>query len=135
VVYGEAMLTMQGQNQKVAIIAQAARLLRLGVRYGIRELCLVPDELSREKRDLVEHDLATTIHVGARPNHSGMAGTPHRTWLQHNTLCYSAYASAWGSPLDPGLGSGSRSTDCRQGSSRTRSRRCSAGDLPGSQPV
>ena len=125
-VYGEAMLTMQGLNQKVAIIAQAARLLRLGGRYGIRELCLVPDELSREKRDLVEHDLATTIHVGARPNHSGMAGTPHRTWLQHNTLC---------SPLDPGLGSGSRSTDCRQGSSRTRSRRCSAGDLPGSQPV
>ena len=98
-VYGEAMLTMQGQNQKVAIIAQAARLLRLGGRYGIRELCLVPDELSREKRDLVEHDLATTIHVGTRPNHSGKPGTPHRTWLQHNTLCHSAYASAWSSPL------------------------------------
>jgi SAM-dependent methyltransferase len=67
VVYGEAMLTMQGRNQKVAIIAEAARLLRLGGRYGIHELCLVPDELSREKRDLIEHDLSTTIHVGARP--------------------------------------------------------------------
>ena len=67
VVYGEAMLTMQGQNQKVAIIAEAARLLRPGGRYGIHELCLVPDELPRETRDLIEHDLTTTIHVGARP--------------------------------------------------------------------
>jgi threonine dehydrogenase-like Zn-dependent dehydrogenase len=67
VVYGEAMLTMQGQNQKVAIIAEAARLLRSGGRYGIHELCLVPDELPQETRDLIEHDLTTTIHVGARP--------------------------------------------------------------------
>jgi cyclopropane fatty-acyl-phospholipid synthase-like methyltransferase len=67
VVYGEAMLTMQGQNQKVAIIAEAARLLRPGGRYGIHELCLVPDELPRKTRDLIEHDLTTTIHVGARP--------------------------------------------------------------------
>jgi SAM-dependent methyltransferase len=67
VVYGEAMLTMQGQQQKTAIIAEAARLLRSGGRYGIHELCLVPDELSRETRDLIEHDLTTTIHVGARP--------------------------------------------------------------------
>ena len=52
VVYGEAMLTMQGQNQKVAIIAEASRLLRPGGRYGIHELCLVPDELPRETRDL-----------------------------------------------------------------------------------
>jgi hypothetical protein len=47
--------------------AEAARLLRLGGRCGIHELCLVPDELSREKRDLIEHDLSTPIHVGARP--------------------------------------------------------------------
>jgi ubiquinone/menaquinone biosynthesis C-methylase UbiE len=67
VVYGEAMLTMQGQQQKAAIIAEAARLLRPGGRYGIHELCLAPDELSREMRDLIEHDLTTTINVGARP--------------------------------------------------------------------
>ena len=67
VVYGEAMLTMHGQRQKAAIIAEAARLLRPGGRYGIHELCLVPNELSREARDLIEHDLTTTIHVGARP--------------------------------------------------------------------
>ena len=27
----------------------------------------MPNELSREARDLIEHDLTTTIHVGARP--------------------------------------------------------------------
>ena len=67
VVYGEAILTMQGQNRKLAIIAEARRLLRPGGRYGIHELCLVPDELPRKTRDLIEHDLARTIHVGARP--------------------------------------------------------------------
>jgi SAM-dependent methyltransferase len=67
VVYGEAMLTMQGHHQKAAIVAEAARLLRPGGRYGIHELCLVPDDLRRETRDLIEHDLTTTIHVGARP--------------------------------------------------------------------
>jgi hypothetical protein len=61
------MLTMHNQNQKAAIIAEAARLLRPGGRFGIHELCLVPDELPRETRDLIERDLTTTIHVGARP--------------------------------------------------------------------
>jgi len=41
--------------------------LRPGGRYGIHELCLVPDELPRDTRDLIEHDLARTIQVGARP--------------------------------------------------------------------
>jgi hypothetical protein len=67
VVYDEAMLTMQGQRQKTSIIAEAARLLRVGGRYGIHELCLVPDTLPQVARDLIEHDLSTTIHVGARP--------------------------------------------------------------------
>ncbi len=67
VVYGEAMLTMQSQRQKSTIIAEAARLLRPGGRYGIHELCLVPDELPQQTRDLIERDLATTIRVGARP--------------------------------------------------------------------
>jgi len=69
--------------------AEAARLLRLGGRCGIHELCLVPDELSREKRDLIEHDLSTTIRVGARPLtipewHALLT----ETWLQHNPLCH-----------------------------------------------
>jgi hypothetical protein len=67
VIYGEAMLTMQGQRQKAAIVTEAARLLCPGGRYGIHELCLVPEELTLETRALIEHDLTTTIHVGARP--------------------------------------------------------------------
>jgi hypothetical protein len=67
VVYGEAMLTMQGQLQKMSIVAEAARLLRAGGRYGIHELCLVPDTLEPETRNLIERDLSSTIHVGARP--------------------------------------------------------------------
>jgi Methyltransferase domain len=67
VVYGEAMLTMQGERQKAAIISEAARLLRAGGQYGIHELCLVPDDIPQERRDLLEHDLSATIHVGARP--------------------------------------------------------------------
>jgi hypothetical protein len=67
VVYGEAMLTMQGQHQKGSIVAEAARLLRVGGRYGIHELCLVPDTLEPETRNLIERDLSSTIHVGARP--------------------------------------------------------------------
>jgi hypothetical protein len=67
VVYGEAMLTMQSHRQKAMIIAEASRLLRSGGRYGIHELCLVPDELPQETRDLIESDLAATIHVGSRP--------------------------------------------------------------------
>ncbi len=67
VAYGEAILTMQSQIQKAAIIAEAARLLRPGGRYGLHELCLVPDEISQETRALIEQELASAIHVGARP--------------------------------------------------------------------
>jgi cyclopropane fatty-acyl-phospholipid synthase-like methyltransferase len=67
VVYGEAMLTMQSDRQKAMIIAEASRLLRPGGRYGIHELCLVPDDIRRETRELIENDLTSTIHVGARP--------------------------------------------------------------------
>src|SRR5262249_38662148 len=67
VAYGEAMLTMQGQRQKASIIAEAARLLRVGGRYGIHELCFVPRTLPQVERDHIEHDLSRAIHVGARP--------------------------------------------------------------------
>jgi len=67
VVYGEAMLTMQGPRQKAAIIQEAARLLRTSGRYGIHELCLVPETLPPDARDKIERDLSATIHIGARP--------------------------------------------------------------------
>jgi len=67
VVYGEAMLTMQGTEQKRRIVREAARLLKPGGRYGIHELCLVPDDLDGQIKHEIEQALSRTIHVGARP--------------------------------------------------------------------
>lgn len=71
VVYGEAMLTMQGTEQKHRIVREAARLLQPGGRYGIHELCLVPDYLNGEIKREIEQALSRTIHVGARPLTAG----------------------------------------------------------------
>lgn len=67
VVVGEAMLTMQSQANKTAIVAEAARLLAPGGRYAIHELCLVPDDIDDDLAQQVWGDLSRTIHVGARP--------------------------------------------------------------------
>jgi len=67
VVYGEAMLTMQGAEQKHRIVQEAFRILKPGGRYGIHELCLVSDDLDDKIRREIEQALAQTIHVGARP--------------------------------------------------------------------
>lgn len=71
VVYGEAMLTMQGTEQKHRIVHEAARLLKPGGRYGIHELCLVPDDLDGQIKLEIEQALSRTIHVGARPLTAG----------------------------------------------------------------
>lgn len=67
VVYGEAMLSMQPTSTKSRIVAEAARLLRSGGRYGIHELCLVPDDLDQSTRDAIQRGLTDEIHVGVRP--------------------------------------------------------------------
>lgn len=67
VVYGEAMLSMQTATAKAQIIAEAARLLKAGGRYGIHELCLVPDDLDESVRIAIQQDLSREIHVGVRP--------------------------------------------------------------------
>lgn len=67
VVLGEAMLTMQGPAQKSRIVREAARILKPGGRYGIHELCLVPDDLGEAGKLEIQHALSKTIHVGARP--------------------------------------------------------------------
>jgi Methyltransferase domain len=67
VVYGEAMLTMQGAAQKRQIVQEAARILKSGGRYGIHELCLVPDDLDEPIKQEIRHVLSETIRVGARP--------------------------------------------------------------------
>jgi SAM-dependent methyltransferase len=67
VVIAEAMLTMQGEKSKNAIIDEAFRLLRPSGRYAIHELGLVPDSLAQETKDDISRDLARSVKVNARP--------------------------------------------------------------------
>jgi ubiquinone/menaquinone biosynthesis C-methylase UbiE len=67
VVYGEAMLTMQGGAQKRKIVAEAFRLLKPGGRYGIHELSVTPDNLPPEVQEDISREMSRNIHVGARP--------------------------------------------------------------------
>lgn len=66
-VFGEAMLTMQGAKGKDAIVAEANRLLRPGGRYAIHELELAPDTLSDDSKTEIRQALARAIKVNARP--------------------------------------------------------------------
>ena len=67
VVIGEAMLTMQTERGKQAIIGEAFRLLRGGGTYSIHELGLQPDNLDESVKDEVRKALARSIKVNARP--------------------------------------------------------------------
>lgn len=67
VVMGEAMLSMQSDDNKKLIIDEAFRILRPGGRYGIHELCLKPDDLDTDIQSQVRGDLSRAIRVGARP--------------------------------------------------------------------
>ena len=61
VVIGEAMLSMQGDAAKHAIVAEASRALRPGGRYAIHELALTPDTVSDEVKTDVRQSLARAI--------------------------------------------------------------------------
>ena len=65
VVVGEAMLTMQGDKSKAAIVAEAARVLRPGGRYAIHELGVAFDDIAEEDDTRLRRDLARAIHVNA----------------------------------------------------------------------
>lgn len=67
VVIGEAMLTMQTERGKQAIVGEAFRLLRAGGTYSIHELGLQPDNLDESVKDEVRKALARSIKVNARP--------------------------------------------------------------------
>lgn len=67
VVIGEAMLSMQGDAAKRAIVAEAARVLRPGGRYAIHELALTPDDVPEEISTDIRQALARAIKVNARP--------------------------------------------------------------------
>jgi SAM-dependent methyltransferase len=67
VVIGEALLSMQSDAAKNAIIAEAARLLRPGGRYGIHELALTPNSIDEQVKSDIQQALAASIRVNARP--------------------------------------------------------------------
>jgi SAM-dependent methyltransferase len=67
VVLGEAMLSMNTQEHKQRIAAEAFRVLRPGGRYGIHELCVVPDDMPAWQKQEIDQALSSAIHVGARP--------------------------------------------------------------------
>ena len=64
---GEAMLSMQNDTTKTAVIAEAARLLRPGGRYAIHELALIPDTVPDATKATIGQELARAIRVNARP--------------------------------------------------------------------
>jgi SAM-dependent methyltransferase len=66
VVYGEAMLTMQADEEKRRIVREAARLLKPGGRYAIHEMCL-RDGVEGEARREVERALTGVVRHGVRP--------------------------------------------------------------------
>jgi SAM-dependent methyltransferase len=98
VVYGEAMLSMQLPTTKDCIVAEAARLLRPGGRYGIHELCLAPDDLDEAVARVISRDLSEHIHVGVRP--LGEAGW--RSLLERHGFEITAEALAPMRLLEPG---------------------------------
>jgi len=67
VVIGEAMLTMQGDVAKHAIVSEASRVLKPNGRYAIHELALTPDTISEEISTDIRQSLARAIKVNARP--------------------------------------------------------------------
>ncbi|MBO9617860.1 MAG: methyltransferase domain-containing protein [Niabella sp.] len=66
-VFGEAMLTMQADHRKSAIIKEAHRILKKGGSYTIHELALLPDMLAEPLKAAIQQDLAKAIKVNARP--------------------------------------------------------------------
>lgn len=67
VVVGEAMLTMQSEKGKSAIVAEAFRILEPGGCYAIHELGLTPDDIDAQLVKDIDRRLAQTIRVNARP--------------------------------------------------------------------
>ena len=67
VVYGEACLSLETDETKRRILAEAARLLRPDGRLGLHELLLTPDDIAADDKSRIESDLTRTVRVRARP--------------------------------------------------------------------
>lgn len=81
-VYGEAMLTMQSPKQKMAIIAEAARILKPGGLYGIHEVGLAPDNIS----DRVKEDIHIALPQNIKANVSPLTKAEWVALLEANGL-------------------------------------------------
>jgi hypothetical protein len=66
VVYGEACLSLETDDTKRRILAEAARLLRAGGRLGLHELLLTPDDIAADDKSRIEKDLTRTVRIRAR---------------------------------------------------------------------
>ena len=97
VVYGEAMLSMQTPAHKETIVAEAARLLQPGGRYGIHELSLQPDDLDEERKSEINRTLSDAIRVGARP----LTPTEWKNLLEENGFQVGAQVTAPMHLLEP----------------------------------
>lgn len=97
VVYGEAMLSMQPPQEKERIVCEAERLLKSGGRYGIHELCLVPDDVDNTVREGIQRGMSDEIHVGVRP----LTLTEWRTLFESTGLTVSAEHTAPMHLLEP----------------------------------
>ncbi|MFF9458603.1 class I SAM-dependent methyltransferase [Streptomyces flaveolus] len=67
VVVGEALLTLQGDTGKDAILAEVHRVLRAGGRCAVHELALRPDGLADEVKQDIRRALARPLKINARP--------------------------------------------------------------------
>lgn len=67
ILYSEAVLTMESEKHKNKIIKEARRILRENGRYGIHELCLVPEDISEDKKREIQKALVKAIRVDVRP--------------------------------------------------------------------
>jgi hypothetical protein len=67
VVYSEALMTMQTSRVKSRLIKEAHRILSPGGRYGMHEICLLPDGISDGLRQEIQARLSQEIHVGVQP--------------------------------------------------------------------
>jgi SAM-dependent methyltransferase len=65
-VFGEAMLSMQTEAEKLRIIKEAARILEPGGRYALHELCAMPDDIEPAVLDAMQADLSTSVHHAVR---------------------------------------------------------------------
>ncbi len=67
VVVGEAILSMQSDEDKLAIMNEAFRVLRPGGHYALHELGLEPDSLDETIKNDIRTDVSRAIKVNARP--------------------------------------------------------------------